>query len=210
MKSFNVLNIILLLVVLLPNKVICQVEDKDSIAHDVVQYNYNKKEETLYTVKDAQDCLVKAKNGDTNAMHRVAWLYCGGLGMKTDYDSAFYWIQKAAQTGDPASMCSLGWFYEHGRGTDQDFAKAFYWYKKSAEKNYAAAECDVGFYYEYGYQVVPKDLKQAEYWFERATKHGDNTAKKHLEKIRKLIVTDRYTNSPETDYELAAPIPNKK
>lgn len=141
MRVFNILYIILFVLVLLPNRIICQVEDKDSVAHDVVQYDYKTKKETLYTVKEAQSCLMNAKKGDTNAMHRVAWLYCGGLGLKTDCDSAFYWIQKAARTGDPASMCSIGCFYEHGKGTDQDFAKVFYWYKKSAEKNYAAAEC---------------------------------------------------------------------
>lgn len=204
MKVTNIF-VLLFLISFAINNLYCQDDNKDTVSYEVKRYNLFEKKSYTYTEKDAQSCLIKAKNGDTTYMHRMAWLYVDGLGIRADEDSAFYWIQKAAATGDAASMCGLGWFYEHGKGTEQDFAKAFYWYKKSADKNYAAAECDLGFYYEYGHQVVPKDLKQAQYWFGRASMHGDNTAKEHLRKVNQLLLNC----TPETDYELAAPIPKK-
>jgi TPR repeat protein len=79
------------------------------------------------------DKLVElAKQGDSNADARIAWMYHTGEGVEKNEQLAFEWMKKAAEKGDSTSQDNLGVFYRDGTGTAADSAEAVKWFKKSA------------------------------------------------------------------------------
>ena len=72
--------------------------------------------------------LAAAKQGNKKAMVRVSKLYC----QRGNFESAFEWSVKVAETGDQHAQFDLGVLYENGRGCEINFFKAMHWYQKSA------------------------------------------------------------------------------
>ena len=54
---------------------------------------------------EAEKLLRKAaEQGDAQAQHNLASLYCGGYGVTQDYSEAIKWYKKAAEQGVVASQ----------------------------------------------------------------------------------------------------------
>jgi TPR repeat protein len=63
--------------------------------------------------------------------------------------------------------------YENGWAVKQDYTEAARWYRKAAERGYGGAQNHLALLYAQGLGV-PKDLVEAEKWFELGETHGDH------------------------------------
>ena len=71
-----------------------------------------------------EDYLNEAKQGDSEAMLKVAGCYYKGKGVKQDYEKAFKYFPKSAETGNPEAMANVGAYYWQGKGVAKDENKA--------------------------------------------------------------------------------------
>src|SRR5256885_1996847 len=76
--------------------------------------------------------------------------YYYGNGIIIDYNKAFEWYSKSANSESTAGQYHLGNCYYHGIGTNRDYNKAFEWYSKSADSGCAEGQRGLGNCYKYG------------------------------------------------------------
>lgn len=116
--------------------------------------------------------LSAAEKGHVKSMIILCELYSHRLiCTHWDFDKAFYWIKKAAETGNAEAEYELGKIYAEGFSLDfkgkfkgTDVEQGLIWLKKSAEKNYLFAANKLGDLYYEG-KVVEKNLKLALEWY---------------------------------------------
>ena len=83
-----------------------------------------------------------AENGIVEAQRHLADFYfdgIDGIGIKQNYNEAFYWYEKAANQNDADAQFRLAEMYMNGYGVDYDEEKAFEWVKKAAENGHEKA-----------------------------------------------------------------------
>ena len=94
-------------------------------------------------------------------------------------------IRKKAEGGDAEEQYTLSLSFLHGYGNEKSWDKALEWLQKSAQGGYTRAQCDLGLRYLMGNEIqgnrLPKDLKQARFWLEKAAKAKDPEVKKAAE-----------------------------
>ena len=84
-----------------------------------------------------QLAIAAAEEGYTPSMIHVADIYYNGEeGINQDYNQAFYWYNKAAESKDLYAEYMVGQCYEYGRGAEKNLAKAKEWYRNGWIKNY--------------------------------------------------------------------------
>lgn len=88
----------------------------------------------------------------------MVWFCCSSFTIDIDK------VMGKAEAGNVKAQYQVGWYYAN---TQRDYAKAIMWLKKSAEE-YAPAQYYLGYCYFYGLGVE-KDMKQAAYWYEKAS-----------------------------------------
>ena len=100
------------------------------------KYNEQKinKEKFENKMKEVNDLLKKAEQGETFAQNNLGYMYEIGDGVTKNYAKAVEWYTKAAEQGDVDSQNKLGSMYEFGEGVTKNYTKAFEWYKKAAEQ----------------------------------------------------------------------------
>ena len=72
---------------------------------------------------------------EANAVNAALWLghfYCDGRGVAVNYDKAFFYYSKLANSNDPVALLRLGVLYETGRGVEKDLTKARDFYRCAA------------------------------------------------------------------------------
>lgn len=117
--------------------------------------------------REFKDYLIKAQEGDANAQYQLGSIYSTGRdGIVKDYEKAYFWYMKAAESGHAIAMYYLAWMYKRGDGIKEDPEKAFYWFEKAAEKGNVYAICNVGDCYKKGYYVKRDYVKAAE-WYKK-------------------------------------------
>lgn len=67
-----------------------------------------------------------AENGNTEAMCDVGLMYYYGRDMEQDYETALYWLEKAAKQGSAFSAYQLGEYYK----SQKRYKEAVKWYRK--------------------------------------------------------------------------------
>jgi len=127
--------------------------------------------------------LNAAKKGHVQSMLQVAELYSSGLTCTDwDFDKAFYWLKKAAESGDAEAEHRLGETYVDG--FPLDFDKEFkgcnpqeglVWLEKAAGKGYLFAAKKLGDIYFEG-KVVEKNIKRAIEWYEKGANDRNSDA----------------------------------
>ena len=120
-----------------------------------------------------------AKRGDVESMKKLSLV----LQKNWKLGQSFYWIKEAAKTGDAESQLITGNLLYNGYGCDPSPTEAFEWWLKAAEQNDPDAEYNVAGAYYLGEMGVPKDLKKAKYWYERAASHGKEQALERIEEF---------------------------
>ena len=81
---------------------------------------------------DADDCRVKAEQGDAYAQYILGWMYKDGQGVLQDYKEAVKWYTKSAEQGIALAQLNLGVMYYLGRGAPQDYVMAHMYFNIAA------------------------------------------------------------------------------
>jgi len=145
-----------------------------------------------------------AESGNPIAEYDFSVMYIKGLGVKQDFNKAFYWMKRSAEQGDGPAQYYLGNMYFKGEGVLADATKAIYWYKKSAEQGFAKAQYSLGVLYFSG-TSVQKNLKQSAYWMRKAYNNGLKPAKEMWDKL-KLWKYANTTEAKSTNNEVCSSI----
>ena len=133
--------------------------------------NYEEAEKA-YKKQDYKTAMMlyrlSAKEGDSEAECRIGSMYNDGAGVLENREKALLWYTKSAMQDNKECIWYLALYYGDYRYTnEQNDIKAFYWYKKGA--SLGSEDCQDGlasaYYYETG---TVKDLKKANYWYEKA------------------------------------------
>lgn len=87
--------------------------------------------------------------------------------------------------GNPEYQFRLGYVFSRGRGIiKQNKIEAARHYQMAAIHDYAKAQLFLGFSYEKG-EGVNKNMETAKFWYSRAAKNGNDSAKQRLQEIDK-------------------------
>ena len=127
-----------------------------------------------------------ARHGNTECEISLGRLYCRGIGVERNVDTALQYFKKAAAKGNAEAQNSIGNCH-HQKGR---YEEAFNWYTKSAAHGHVNAERNLGVLYEHG-RGVTKDISTAIEWYTKAAEKGHVNAVKHL---RKLIGEEAVSN----------------
>lgn len=79
-----------------------------------------------------EELLALAKNGNAEAMLKVARAYEGGLGIDKDVKTAFWWFLQSANAGNAQAQYEVALWYSDGVHCEVDYQKSVYWCKRSA------------------------------------------------------------------------------
>jgi TPR repeat protein len=96
-----------------------------------------------------------------------------------DYENAYYWYKRAAESEHACAMYMLGRYYSAGYWVEQDYTKAVSWFSKAAEKGHMWAQYEIGDRYFYGEGVL-QDFAQAVSWYRKASEQGNCCARYSL------------------------------
>jgi tetratricopeptide (TPR) repeat protein len=119
-----------------------------------------------------------ARHGNTECEISLGRLYCRGIGVERNVDTALQYFKKAAAKGNAEAQNSIGNCH-HQKGR---YEEAFNWYTKSAAQGHVNAERNLGVLYEHG-RGVTKDISTAIEWYTKAAEKGHVNAVKHLRKL---------------------------
>lgn len=109
-------------------------------------------------------------------------------GIKKDIQEGMRLRLKAPKIGCPIAQRNLGADYERGELFKKDMVKAVFWYKKSADQAYDSALYELGRLYMFGVGV-PKDLKVAKEYFEKAAELKNEKAQLALKQLQEQSQT---------------------
>ncbi len=117
-----------------------------------------------------------AKAGDTWAM---VMLGTNEDIMKHDYARAAYWYSKAAKLGNPIGVSFMGIYYWGLHGLPVHFQKALRLYRRAAAGGDADAMIALSKMHREGWGV-PRDMRKAKLWLQRAADLGSAEAASKL------------------------------
>lgn len=175
-----------------------------SVYYSSYKINLEEANEWLIKANDAGDALAKYKyestkgnkqfgdcidiiihladNNDAYACATLADIYGYGTALKTDYDKAVKYYQKAADLGNAYAMSRLGDLYLYGSSDvlPVNPEKACELYKASAQLGYVDAMKTMGYEYLYGDNGITHDSKDGIMWLKKAAEAGDENAMWYL------------------------------
>lgn len=133
---------------------------------------------------DAFKWMLKAADaGHAAAQNNVGLSYLHALGVTKNEKIAFFWLDKAAKQGLPYAQSELAMLYYEGAGVEKDTQKAYDWWLSAAKQEDEYAQFNLASLF-----LEQKDIKQAYYWFTRASNNNHPDAKIALEKLRNKYV----------------------
>jgi TPR repeat protein len=118
-----------------------------------------------------------AKSGDVDAQTLVGEMYLDGIGVKTDYEKAFFWLSKAAQREDSQAQYLVGYMYENGLYVAKDIVSAVKWYKKAALRGDVMAQYNLALIYKDGRDGIQKNMKEAFKWLKMVEEEEEKITK---------------------------------
>jgi uncharacterized protein len=127
---------------------------------------YSLAEELFYMKRDYASAIPwfekAAKQGDTSAMTRLAFVYSysdHGKNAFVDDKAAMKWYKRAAELGDADAMGSLGDIFWYGTRVPQNYVEALTWYTKAAEAGNDGSVLRLGSMYKDGKGVRPDSVE---------------------------------------------------
>ena len=160
----------------------------------VAQYYFDYEERKLEI--DKEEAISKAidyyeraaKAGHTEAQYRLYKILSTDKYIKSDRDTALYWLEKVAESGDDKAQVELGdelydeeysnvckdgiKIGDNSHKFNKRFKRALGWYLKAAEKENDKAYMRVARSYKYGLGVEENQCEAFE-WYERAANAGN-------------------------------------
>ncbi len=127
---------------------------------------------------------------DAEAKTFLAYAYSQGIGVKKNYDKAYYWYREAADVDVAIAQFNLGVMIANGRADGgPDIIKATYWIEQAAYNDFKDAILAYAMLFEKGFGVE-KDEKRARFWLDRI-KGYDTPAKR--QSISNLLNFDYFS-----------------
>ena len=118
-----------------------------------------------------------AAAGDAKAQCSLGHRYSTGVGVPQDYESAAFWLERAARQNDPRAQALMGLCYKNGSGVPKDEAAAARWYQRSADQGYPLGEALLGLCHMIG-AGVPQDEAKGVELYQKAAEKGNSLAGK--------------------------------
>lgn len=119
--------------------------------------------------------LKLARDGDSVAQYKIAYMYLYGKGAREDTQEGLLWLNKAAEKGNPSAEYLFGYLHFNGIKTSKSFPVAMRWLEKAAEHGNARSETLLGLAFLNGYGVE-KNIGKAFEYFKEAAKKGEPAA----------------------------------
>ena len=158
--------------------------------------------------KEAEKMMRKAEEGDTDAMFELSMAYTRGChGLKQDFEEAYKWAKKLADSYDAKGMGIAGIMLTIGHGTKANLSEGLILIASSAQQGCTGACSFLAEAYYEGNYGLTKNLRTARYWIEKglAALGGDydtgNTDKMHeiLRGIEVLEAADTENDANRSD-----------
>jgi len=121
------------------------------------------------------------KSGNLDAQYNDAMNFLNGdEGFPKDYGKAKEWFELASNQGDSSAQNTLGIMYLNGFGVDKSIDKSEYYYRLAAIQDHENAQLQLALI------LLNKEnnLKEAIYWLEKASSHGNVEAQEKLIKLK--------------------------
>lgn len=90
-------------------------------------------------MKNYQDIIELAKQGDIESQYEMGLMYELGLGVDKDLEQAFAWYEKSANQEHAKSQYNLAIFFALGKGVEKDIIQSKYWIRRANENGYSSA-----------------------------------------------------------------------
>lgn len=104
---------------------------------------------------------------DCRAMYELGLMHFTGEELPRDLDSAFAWMERAAEAGHPEAQFVLGQFFKAGAGTEKDAKLAVRWLTSAALNRHKGAQIMLGNMYRTG-DDVQVDIAESDRWYDMA------------------------------------------
>lgn len=147
------------------------VRQSDAESAAEMQNDTDVEEAVLFDIKTRRSLVLKAKEGDAEAMYALGRGLLGSYYGKAEYKEAAGLFLKSAELGNTDGMTAYATCCLRGLGTKMNLGKAFSLYKDAAEKGNARAWYGLGVCYDYGLGTVP-DYYQAKDCYLKAADAG--------------------------------------
>ncbi len=130
--------------------------------------------------------LAKANCGDPVSQMNLGVCFLTGFNVERNYNTAYYWFNKAASQNFPQALYNMGVLYYKGYGVPIDYKKARYWFKRGAIKGNKESMYYLGIIYGLG-KGVAKNQKIADYWLDKVIKLGDSRMQKDALNVKAIV-----------------------
>ena len=94
-------------------------------------------------MKDMNNILAGALNGNADAQYNLGIMYASGLGVIQAYNEAVKWFRLSSSQGNAQAQEIYGLMYASGRGVTQDYVRAHMWLNISASSGDKNAEANL-------------------------------------------------------------------
>ncbi len=122
-------------------------------------------------IDQSQQWLTKAAMAENaEAMSNLGVIYY----QQQEYQKAFEWVSKAAQTGYPHAQFHLAIMFEQGQGCEVDTEQAWYWVKEAAQQGQLDAMLRCGTEILNNDNATDDELDTAERYLQDVVKYGRN------------------------------------
>lgn len=126
-----------------------------------------KKKEVIIYGNAFLSLKIDADNGDINAQKDISHHYL----QHNQYQKAFEYISKAAESKDEEALFYLASYYEAGKGVSQSFEEAAKYYTLSAKQGFRRAQFQLGLMYIQG-RGVTASRSEAAKWLKLSSEHS--------------------------------------
>ena len=126
-------------------------------------------------MNDVEQLEEQVRQGNADAMNKLALIYKKGLGVSQDYVKAKKMLERAVELNNSNATFNLALMYDLGEGVSQDYIKARELYERAISLGNLDAMCNLAYMYAYG-QGVSRDYAKARKLYEKAAELGDSNA----------------------------------
>lgn len=136
------------------------------------------------TPAEIEALLKAAENNDLQAQLELGFCYDYAFGVPQDFEKSIYWFKQAASGGEANALIRLGCKYDDGEGVEKDEVRAEHWFRQGADQGDPICMANLGEYYENGKGGLPKDLKQALFWYVTAKEKGFGAVEPAIQRVK--------------------------
>ena len=138
-------------------------------------------------VRDFEQNLARANQGDPVACEQVADNFATGTGTKQDSAQAVKWYKEAASKENAQAMWKLAQIYQKGELVEADADESFVYLQIAAANDEVPAHEELARYYMQGISPAPQHEGEGILWNIRATRLGSEKALKSVQKAQEEL-----------------------